>query len=61
MEVLRERADARAILVAYGDIGVAEAADELWFWAEARGLIIAIGADEVQHILATAFDEGRNT
>jgi hypothetical protein len=55
LEIFRERAEARAVLVANGYLDLQIAVDELWAAAERAGLVKTFGADEVQWILSEAF------
>jgi hypothetical protein len=55
LEVFRERAEARAMLVANGHMPLIEAVDTLQAAAEAQGLVARYGQDEVQQILSEAF------
>ena len=56
----RARAEARAYLFGAGEFDLPEAVDVLQADAVASGLVEAIGADAVQHILAEAFGEVRS-
>jgi hypothetical protein len=55
LDVLRERAEAKCLLIANGYEDLQDAVDELWASAERAGLVKAHGADEVQSILSEAF------
>jgi len=55
VDVLRERAEARAYLWSIGDLGLHEAIDVLQADAERDGLVERIGQDGVQEIIAAAF------
>jgi hypothetical protein len=55
-EIFAARCQARAYLFAAGEIGLHEAVDVLQHDAEATGLVDELGQDEVQRILAEAFD-----
>ena len=55
LDVLRERAEARAILVAEGAMDFHDAVDGLQLAAVEYGLVADIGQDEVQRIIAAAF------
>ena len=55
LEVLRERAEARAYLVEVGYLALHDAVDELQAAAVRDGLVNLIGQDEIQNILASAF------
>lgn len=58
-QVFRLRCWARAALYAAGEIDLIEAVDELQDAAAATGLVACIGQDAVQHIIASAFGDGR--
>jgi hypothetical protein len=53
--VLRERAEAKAVLIANGYLDLQSAVDELWAAAERDGLVDEFGADEVQRVLSESF------
>jgi len=53
--VFRERAEAKAVLIANGYQDLQSAVDELWHAAERDGLVKTFGADEVQRVLAESF------
>ena len=55
VDVLRERAEARAYLWSIGDLDLHEAVDVLQADAERDGLVERIGQDGVQEIIAAAF------
>jgi hypothetical protein len=55
VEVFIERAEARALLFAAGELDLRDAVDVLQRDAESSGLVAAIGQDEVQTILRDAF------
>jgi hypothetical protein len=55
LDVLRERAEARAYLWAAGELDLQEAVDKLQTDAERDGLVERIGQDAVEAILAAAF------
>ena len=55
VDVLRLRAEARAILWAEDMLDLHQAIDVLQAHAEHSGLVVAIGQDAVQRVLATAF------
>jgi hypothetical protein len=57
--VLRERAGAKAVLIANGYLDLQSAVDELWAAAERAGLVKTFGADEIQQILSEAFGRWR--
>ena len=50
------RAEARALLVASGELDLHEAVDGLQAAAVASGLVAALGQDSVQAIMADAFE-----
>ena len=54
-EIFRERAEARATLVANGLMTLIEAVDTLQAAAERDGLVAQYGQDEIQQILSEAF------
>jgi hypothetical protein len=56
IDVFRARCEAKAWLVAEGELTLHEAVDELQASAVASGLVAAIGQDAVQHFMAIAFD-----
>jgi hypothetical protein len=55
LDVLRVRAEARAYLVAIGDLELADAVDTLQDDAVRSGLVALVGQDIVQTILHDAF------
>jgi hypothetical protein len=55
VDVFRARAEARALLVQLGELGLHDAVDVLQSDAERDGLVDALGQDALQQILATAF------
>jgi hypothetical protein len=55
VDIFRARAEARAMLVAAGEMGMQDAVDGLQQAADAYGLIGEIGADGVQALVAEAF------
>jgi hypothetical protein len=55
LEIFRERAEAKVLLIANGYEELQSAVDELWAVAERDGLVKALGADEVQWILSESF------
>jgi hypothetical protein len=55
IDVLRERAEAKAVLIANGYQELQSAVDELWLAAERDGLVEKFGADEIQRILSESF------
>jgi hypothetical protein len=59
IEVFRARAEARALLWKVGALDLFEAVDKLQADAVRDGLVDAIGQDEVQRIMATAFHRYR--
>jgi hypothetical protein len=59
LDVLRERAEARATLVANGYLDLQGAVDELQEDAAAQGLLKEFGQDEIQRILAESFARWR--
>jgi hypothetical protein len=59
LDVLRERAEAKAVLIANGYLDLQSAVDELWEAAERAGLVKTLGADEVQRILSESFGRWR--
>jgi hypothetical protein len=56
LDIFRERCEAKALLVEYGDLAFLDAVDALQADAEFDGLIDQFGADVIQAILAAAFD-----
>ena len=54
--VFKVRCEARALLVATGDLDLHEAVDGLQAAAVASGLVAALGQDSVQAIMADAFE-----
>jgi hypothetical protein len=59
LQIFRERAEARATLVANGYLDLQSAVDELWAAAERAGLVKTFGADEVQRVLSESFARWR--
>jgi hypothetical protein len=59
IEVLRERAEAKCLLIANGYQDLQSAVDELWDAAERAGLVDELGADEVQRVLSECFARWR--
>jgi hypothetical protein len=59
IEIFRERAEARCLLVANGLMELQDAVDELQEVAVAQGLVATHGQDEIQHILSEAFARWR--
>ena len=59
IDLLRERAEAKCLLIANGYQDLQSAVDELWAAAERDGLVKTFGADEVQWILSEAFGRWR--
>jgi hypothetical protein len=57
LEVFKERCWARALLVREGAMAFHEAVDGLQNAAEAYGLVERIGQDEIQRVLAEAFNQ----
>jgi hypothetical protein len=57
--VFRERAEARATLVANGPMDLQSAADAMQETVVAQGLIAQHGQDAIQHVLAEAFARSR--
>jgi hypothetical protein len=55
LQIFRERAEARAMLVANGHMSLIEAVDGLQESAAAQGLLKRYGQDELQWIMAEAF------
>jgi hypothetical protein len=55
LDIFRARAEARAMLHAFGEMTLHEAVDELQAAAETSGLVAEIGQDSVQQIMAEAF------
>jgi hypothetical protein len=55
LEVFRERAEAKCLLIQNGYQDLQSAVDELWAAAERDGLVDKFGADSVQWILSEAF------
>jgi hypothetical protein len=55
IDVLRERAEAKCLLIANGYQDLQSAVDELWAAAEHAGLVDELGADAVQWILSESF------
>jgi hypothetical protein len=61
MDVLRARAEARALLYAAGEYDLHEGVDVLQHDAERQGLVDIIGQDIVQQILSDAFSKYRES
>jgi hypothetical protein len=59
IDVFRERAEARATLVAHGLMDLQSAVDGMQKVAEAQGLIKQYGQDAIQQILAESFARWR--
>jgi hypothetical protein len=59
LEIFRERAEAKAMLIANGYLDLQDAVDELWSAAERTGLVKKFGVDEVQSILSETFARWR--
>ncbi|SHM06706.1 hypothetical protein SAMN05444159_7583 [Bradyrhizobium lablabi] len=59
IEVFRERARARAMLVANGLMDLQTAVDGMQETAGAQGLVAKYGQDEIQQILSEAFARWR--
>ena len=57
--VFRERAEARAMLVANGLYDLQESVDTLQAAAETQGLVAQYGQDRIQQILSEAFARWR--
>jgi hypothetical protein len=55
LDAFEARCEARALLVAAGELDFHEAVDALYAAAIAQGLVTTLGPDEVQSILADAF------
>lgn len=55
LDVLRVRAEARAMLVELGDLELVDAVDGLQDYAMRSGLIARLGQDTVQTIIGNAF------
>jgi hypothetical protein len=55
LAVLVARAEARALLVQYGQLDLIEAVDGLQDYAMQSGLVASIGQDLVQEIIGNAF------
>lgn len=55
LDVFRERASARAMLVAYGSMSLQDAVDGMQEAAAAQGLVGQYGQDAIQRILSEAF------
>jgi hypothetical protein len=54
--VFKARAEARALLVYAGELSLPDAVDALQQAAEAYGLVQSLGQDEVQRLIAEAFE-----
>jgi hypothetical protein len=59
LDVLRERAEAKVLLIQNGYQDFQSAVDELWEAAERDGLVKEFGADEVQWVLGETFGRWR--
>jgi hypothetical protein len=59
IEIFRERAEARAVLVANGYLDLQTAVDELQESAAAQGFLKQFGQDRIQEILAESFARWR--
>jgi hypothetical protein len=59
LEIFRERAEARAMLVANGLMTLADAVDGMQESAAAQGLLKQFGQDEIQRILSESFARRR--
>ena len=59
VEAFRARCEARAWLVAEGELTLPDAVDELQASAVASGIVDMIGQDAVQSIMSAAFAEVR--
>jgi hypothetical protein len=55
LDVLKVRAEARAYLVAIGDLELADAVDGLQDYAMQSGLVARLGQDLVQTVISCAF------
>jgi hypothetical protein len=55
LDVLQVRAEARAMLVEYGELELADAVDGLQDFAMRSGLVARLGQDTVQTIISNAF------
>jgi CobQ-like glutamine amidotransferase family enzyme len=55
LDVLRIRAEARAMLVEFGELELADAVDALQEFAMTSGLVASLGQDTVQTIISNAF------
>jgi hypothetical protein len=55
LEIFRERAEARCLLIANGYVELPDAVDELWSAAVRDGLVARHGVDEVQRVLSETF------
>jgi hypothetical protein len=55
IDIFRERAEARATLVANGMMDLQDAVDGMQETAAAQGLVAKYGQDEIQQILSEAF------
>jgi hypothetical protein len=60
LAAFRARSEARAILWAVGELDLHEAVDVLQATAERDGLVDQLGQDEVQAIIAEAFQKVRD-
>jgi hypothetical protein len=59
IDVLRERAEAKVLLIQNGYQDLQAAVDELWAAAERAGLVKSFGADAIQGVLSEAFRRWR--
>jgi hypothetical protein len=59
IEIFRERAEARAMLVANGLMTLQDAVDGLQESAAAQGLVAQFGQSEIQRIMAESFGRWR--
>jgi hypothetical protein len=57
LDCFRLRIWARAYLYANGELDLHDAVDQLQETAEASGLVVELGQDRVQQLLASAFSE----
>jgi hypothetical protein len=55
LDIFRERAGAKAMLVEYGDLAFLDAVDALQADAEFDGLVDQFGQETIQQIMACAF------
>lgn len=59
LQVFAERCEARALLWASGQLSLHDAVDKLQFDAVRTGLVRELGQDEIQRIMAEAFEKRR--